>query len=146
MRKSASLLGAVLLLGVLASGCAGPEKKLGRGFSNMYEIVRMGDMRRTMEQSALFETQDATYASGMVRGFNRSITRFGIGVYEIVTFPIPSYDPICTNYLTPHAVYPDNYKPRIMDDSLFATDTSIGFSGGDIAPMIPGSRFRIFDN
>src|SRR5688572_6717312 len=62
MRTSASLLGAVLLLGVLASGCAGPEKKLGRGLSNMYEIVRMGDMRRTMEQNALFESHDSTYA------------------------------------------------------------------------------------
>ena len=27
-----------------------------------------------------------------------------------------------------------------------ATDTAIGFSGGDIAPLIPGSRFRIFEN
>jgi len=25
-------------------------------------------------------------------------------------------------------------------------DTALGFSGGDLAPMIPGSRFRIFDN
>lgn len=146
MRKSASLLGAVLLLGVLASGCAGPEKKLSRGFSNMFEIVRMGDMRRTIEQTSLFESHDATYSTGVVRGFNRSMARFGIGVYEVVTFPIPSYDPVCTNYLTPHVVYPDNHKPRIMADSLFATDTSIGFSGGDVAPMIPGSRFRIFDN
>ena len=145
MRKPASLLGAVLLLGVLASGCAGPEKKLGRGFSNMYEIVRLGDMRRTMEQTALFEPH-ATYSGAMVRGFNRSISRFGIGVYEIITFPIPSYEPIGTNYLTPYVVYPDNYKPRILADSLFATDTGIGFSGGDVAPIIPGSRFRIFDN
>jgi putative exosortase-associated protein (TIGR04073 family) len=146
MKKSFSLLGAALLVGLMASGCAGPEKKLGRGLSNMYEIVRWGDMRRTIEQSTLFESKDATYASGLVRGFNRSISRFGIGVFETVTFPIPSYDPVCTNYLTPHIVYPDNYKPRIMADSLFATDTFIGFSGGDVAPMIPGSRFRIFDN
>lgn len=145
MRKLASLLGATLLVGVLVSGCAGPEKKLARGFSNTYEIVRMSEMRRTMEQTALFEPH-ATYSGAVVRGFNRSIARFGIGVYEIVTFPIPSYEPVCTNYLTPHLVYPDNYKPRILADSLFATDTTIGFSGGDVAPMIPGSRFRIFDN
>lgn len=145
MKKTVSLLGAVLLLGLLASGCAGPEKKLGRGLSNTYEIIRWGDMRRTIEQSTLFESQDATYASGMVRGFNRSIARVGIGLYEVVTFPIPSYDPVCTNYLTPHVVYPDNYKPRIRDDSMFATDTFIGFSGGDVAPAIPGSRFRVFN-
>jgi len=146
MKKTVSLLGAVLLLGVLASGCAGPEKKLGRGLSNMYEIIRMGDMRRTMEQTALFETTDATYAYGMVKGFNRSMARFGIGLYETLTFPIPSYDPVCTNYLTPQIVYPDNYKPHIMADSLYATDTYIGFSGGDVMPNVPGSRFRIFDN
>jgi hypothetical protein len=33
-----------------------------------------------------------------------------------------------------------------MADSLFATDTAIGYSGGDVAPFIPGSRFRIFEN
>jgi putative exosortase-associated protein (TIGR04073 family) len=146
MKNLVSRLGIVLLLGILASGCAGPEKKLGRGLSNMYDIVRLGDMRRTIEQSSLFETQGGTYASGVVRGFNRSISRFGLGVYETITFPIPSYDPIWTSYLTPNPVYPDNYKPRLMDDSLFATDTAIGFSGGDVAPMVPGSRFRIFDN
>jgi len=43
------------LVGVLASGCAGPEKKFGRGMNNLLEIVRMGDMRRTMEQTALFD-------------------------------------------------------------------------------------------
>ena len=146
MRKSASLLGAVLLVGALASGCAGPEKKLGRGFNNLFEIVRGGDMRRTVEQSALFESPDMAYTTGFFRGLNRSMARTGIGLYEIVTFPIPSYDPVATSYLSPNPVYPDNYRPRLMEDSMFNTDTSIGFSGGDIAPFIPGSRFRVFDN
>jgi hypothetical protein len=43
-------------------------------------------------------------------------------------------------------VFPDNYKPGLMDDSLFATDTATGYSGGDIAPMFPGSRFRVFNH
>ncbi|MBE0545363.1 MAG: exosortase system-associated protein, TIGR04073 family [Verrucomicrobia bacterium] len=146
MRKSASFLGAVLLVGVLASGCAGPEKKLGRGLGNFYEIVRGSEVRRSMEQTALFESPDRAYTTGFVRGMNRTLARTGIGLYEIVTFPFPSYDPIATNYLTPEPVYPDNYKPRLLSDSAFATDASIGFSGGDVAPMIPGSRFRIFDN
>jgi hypothetical protein len=29
---------------------------------------------------------------------------------------------------------------------VFDTDTYMGFSGGDVAPFIPGSRFRVFDN
>lgn len=135
-----------MVLGALATGCAGPERKLGRGLNNTFEIVRMGEMRRSVEQSALFDSPDQAYTTGMVRGFNRSMARFGIGIYEIVTFPIPSYDPVATDYLKTNPVYPDSYKPRIMADSLFATDTAIGFSGGDVAPFFPGSRFRIFEN
>ena len=145
MRKTIFLL-AALAATVTLTGCQGPEQKLARGMDNTMEVIRWGDMRRTMEQTAAFETTDSTYAYGMVKGFNRSMARFGLGLYETLTFPIPSYDPVCTNYLTPHVVYPDNYKPRILADSLFATDTCIGFSGGDVAPMIAGSRFRIFDN
>jgi putative exosortase-associated protein (TIGR04073 family) len=146
MRKSFPLLGAALLAGVLATGCAGPEKKLGRGLNNMFEIVRMGEARRTVEQTALFESPDTAYTTGLIRGLDRSLARTGLGLYEVVTFPIPSYDPVCTKYLKPSPVYPDNYKPGLLEDSNFSTDTSIGFSGGDILPFVPGSRFRVFDN
>ena len=37
------------------------------------------------------------------------------------------------------------HKPGILADQTFAHDASLGFSGGDIAPMFPGSRFHIFD-
>lgn len=131
-----------LFVGVLASGCAGPEKKLGRGWSNTMEVVRWGEMRRSMEQSAVFGPSNA---GGMVTGFNRSMARIGLGLYETITFPLPSYDPVCTKYLKPNPVYPDNYKPGLRDDTLYATDTFIGFSGGDIAPLMPGSRFRVFN-
>jgi hypothetical protein len=47
---------------------------------------------------------------------------------------------------TEYPIYPDSYKPSLIDDSTFHTDTALGFSGGDIAPFVPGSRFRIFDN
>ena len=70
-----------------------------------------------------------------------------MGLYEIVTLPESrSYGPVWTNYLTPKPPYPDSYQPGLPDDSIFATDTSFGFSGGEIAPYIPGSRFRVFDN
>ena len=146
MRKSFSALAAVMMVGFLAAGCAGPEKKLGRGFSNFYEVVRGGEMRRTKEQTALFRSPNETYATGFFKGFNRSMARTGVGLYEIVTSPFPPYDPICTNYLKLNPVYPDSYKPGLMSDSIFATDTALGFSGGDVAPFIPGSRFHIFDN
>lgn len=146
MRKTLSLFGVVVALGVLGTGCAGPERKLGRGMNNFYEVVRAGEFRRSVEQTALLDSPDQAYTTGVVRGFNRSVARMGIGLYEIVTFPIPSYDPVAKSYLKPNPVYPDSYKPRLIEDSLFATDTAIGFSGGDVAPFFPGSRFRIFEN
>lgn len=146
MQKTATLLGAVLLLAVMASGCAGPERKFGRGMNNLYEIVRGTEVRRSVEQTALFESPDVGYTVGFMRGFNKTLARTGVGIYEIVTAPIPPYEPVFTNYLTPYPEYPDNYKPRLLADSVFANDSAIGFSGGDVAPMIPGSRFRIFDN
>lgn len=150
MRKNISLLGAALLVAVLVSGCAGPEQKLGRGLNNFYEPIRLADMRRSIEQTAVYDSPGASYPLGVVRGLGKTVARAGIGIYEIVTAPFPNhrdkdYGPVCTNYLTPKPVYPDSYKPALIEDSVFATDTSIGFSGGDIAPYIPGSRFRIFD-
>jgi len=146
MRTPLSLLSLVLTLTILSAGCAGPEQKLGRGFDNLFEIVRGGETRRTVEQTAITDGPNVAYTTGFVKGMNRRIARTLLGAYEIVTFPIPSYDPIFTHYLAPNPVYPDSYTPGLIEDETFATDTSLGFSGGDVAPMIPGSRFRIFDN
>lgn len=150
----------------LTAGCAGPEKKLGRGLLNVTEFARLGEVRRSMEQTHLWENTDAAYTTGLIRGVHRSLARTAIGVYEIVTFPLPSYGPVLTSKdpiypdanmrnrsypfggmtLTEYPTYPDSYKPGVISDSIFSTDTALGFSGGDVAPFIPGSRFRIFDN
>lgn len=143
MRKSFALLGAAAAVVLLATGCAGPEKKLGRGMNNIGEVVRMGDMRRSVEQAGVWGGPSGR-AGGFVSGFNKSMARIGIGIYEVVTFPIPSYDPMATNYITPNPVYPDSYSPGLPADPLYETDTSLGFSGGDIAPIVPGSRFAVF--
>jgi len=136
----------VTLAALLTSGCAGPEQKLGRGMNNFYEIVRMGEMRRSIEQTAVLESPDAGYTTGVVRGFDRSLARAGLGVFEIVTFPLPPYGPMFTSHFKPEPVYPESYKPGLVSDSLFDTDTYTGFTGGDVAPFLPGSRFKIFDN
>jgi putative exosortase-associated protein (TIGR04073 family) len=145
MRKTLPLLSVAVLAGVLATGCANVENKFGRGMSNTAEALRMGDMRRTVEQTALFYSPDVAYTTGFIKGLNKTLVRTGVGIYEIVTAPIPPYGPVLTDYLTPNPVYPDNYTPNLVEDSMFATDTNLGFSGGDILPFIPGSRFRIFD-
>ena len=145
MRNIFPSLAAVALVGILASGCAGAQKKFGRGTSNMVEFARLGEIQRSMEQTALFDQPGHNFTRGFVSGFNKSLVRTGVGLYEIVTAPLPPYEPIFTDYLTPHCVYPAGYRPGLIADSMFSTDSNLGFSGGDVAPFIPGSRFKIFD-
>src|SRR5215813_14067585 len=109
MRKTLILLAASIVV-VLATGCAKTEQKLGRGLSNTAEIVRWGEFRRTMEQTAVFEGTDST-GTGFVKGLARTLGRTGIGLYEVVTCPFPPYDPVATDTFAPGPVYPDNYTP-----------------------------------
>ncbi len=146
MRKILPVVVLVAATGILVTGCANPERKFGRGMSNTFEIVRWGELRRTMEQTAIFEGPEVAYTTGFIRGLNRTLARTGVGVYEMVTAPFPPYDPVLTSYLAPGPVYPDNYTPNLIEGSTFETDTHMGFSGGDVAPMVPGSRFEIFDS
>ncbi len=132
-----------LLVGVaaLAAGCASAERKLGRGMNNLMEPIRMGELSRSYEQAYLWDGPDASLGSGLVRGLNRTIGRTVVGAFEVVTFPIPS-EP----YIKPeHPVYPDSYKPGILDSTAVRTDTSLGFDSTDVAPFISGSRFKIFE-
>ncbi|MBU6401979.1 MAG: exosortase system-associated protein, TIGR04073 family [Verrucomicrobia bacterium] len=143
MRTSLSLLCAATVVAVLAVGCAGPEQKLGRGVNNLTEFVRMGEIRRSVEQTALWEGPETGYTQGFLHGFDRSVARTAVGAFEVLTFPFPSYDP---TYLPAKPVYPDSYRPQLLEDPTFGPDSTLGFSGGDVAPIFPGSRFRIFDN
>ena len=131
----------VLAAGLFA-GCAGPEQKLGRGINNVTEFARMGEIRRSVEQTAIWESTDQAYTTGFIRGVNRSLARTAVGAFEIVSFPFLPFDPI---FLPSDPVYPDSYRPSLIADPTFGADANLGFSGGDIAPMVPGSRFRVFD-
>lgn len=145
MLKKIALLAVFAVAGSFLTGCANVEQKFGRGMANTFEIVRMGEFRRTFEQTTLWEGPDTGYSLGFIRGMNRTLARTGVGLYEIVTAPFPPYDPVLTDYLAPGPVYPDNYRPGPVADTMVATDTNLGFSGGDVFPFMPGSRFRIFD-
>ena len=137
-----------LVVGIAAAfiaGCAGPDQKLGRGLSNTSELVRWGEMRQCVQENSILKRPGYGYY-GVVHGFHRSLARAGLGVYEVATFPIPSYDPILTDSFSADPAYPSSYKPGTISDPLFDTDTYTGFSGGDVAPFIPGSRFKVFDN
>src|SRR5436309_9956591 len=103
MRSSIYLL-AVVVSAITVAGCAGPEKKLGRGINNVTELARGGEIRRSMEQTALWDGTDAAYTTGFFRGFNRSVARTFVGFVEVVTFPIGPYDPLFTST---NRIYPD---------------------------------------
>ncbi|MCD6049767.1 MAG: hypothetical protein K0Q55_1170 [Verrucomicrobia bacterium] len=170
MRKSLALMFSAAVAVTLTTGCAGPSHKLGRGINNATEFARLGDLRRSMEQTAMWYGPDQAYTAGFIKGINRSVTRTVLGVAEIVTFPFPTptydafymkhskggediyiggpYQPkqvFSIDFMTVDPAYPTNFKPGLVSDSIFATDTQIGFSAGDAFPMIPGSRFHIFD-
>ena len=144
MRHAISLLSGAALAALFASGCAGPEQKFGRGMRNAYEIVRMGELRRSIEQTAVLDSPEVGYTTGFIIGLDHTLKRTGIGLYEMATAPLPPYGPVLTHYAEP--VYPDSYKPGLISSTTFDTDTYVGFSGGDVAPFIPGSRFKVFDN
>ena len=80
MRNAMPFLVLAALAAVFTSGCAGPEEKLGRGMSNSLEVARMGEMRRSIEQTAMFESPGAGYTTGLIRGFDRSVARTAMGV------------------------------------------------------------------
>src|SRR5258708_21281920 len=75
MRASRFLV-ALAAAGLLLSvGCAGPERKLGRGINNLTEPIRMGELRRSMEQTALWDNNDSAYTTGFFRGVGRTFQR-----------------------------------------------------------------------
>jgi putative exosortase-associated protein (TIGR04073 family) len=148
MLKKTSVILPFMAVCFLLAGCAGPEEKLGRGMANTVEPLRMGELRRSIEQTAVFGSPDQSRTVGVIHGIDRTVARTGAGLYEILTFPIPNHAP--GNYgpifRPSDPVYPDSYKPGWGMTSTLQPDASLGFSGGEAAPLIPGSRFRIFDN
>lgn len=74
----------------------GPVRKLGRGIANMTSGVT--ETFASLEQVNLSDGNSAQASYGVVRGITRTLVRFGVGVYEVVTFPFPttkgSYDPV----------------------------------------------------
>ena len=166
MRISISMLALFTTFTLLVVGCSGPEQKFSRGVGNVTEFARLGEMSRSMEQSALWEGTSKAYTTGFMRGVHRSVSRTAVGLWEVATFPFPSYEP---HLLEQHRLYPDysirtykspwggltlperpgrpdSFRPALISDTIFSTDTSLGFSGGEVFPFLPGCRFRVFED
>ena len=148
MRNVTPLLALAALAALFTAGCAGPEQRLGNGFNNITEFAHLGEMQRSVEQYTIFDPQ-AGMATGIIHGFDQSVYRTVAGAYQIVTFPAgntltdSSFE---QKYMPKGAAYPDSYRPGLPDMASFQTDTYFGFSGGDVAPFVPGSRFSVFPN
>lgn len=150
---------ALTLVAAVLTGCGGVERKLGRGMNNSMELFRGGEMRRSIEQAGLWDGADAAFSTGLVQGIGRTMARTAIGFSEVITAPFPPYTPysfpekwfrdpsnkLRSEPFSVNPVYPDTYQPRLFSDTIFHTDSRIGFAGGEIAPFIPGSRFRVFE-
>jgi putative exosortase-associated protein (TIGR04073 family) len=99
----------------------GPTRKLGRGLAN----IAFGSVELIQSQSEINEREGnaaaATY--GVVRGLGRTFFRFGMGVYEVVTFPFPTTR---SSYRTPyrsnvpwiHGGY-DEFPPELGFESRY---------------------------
>jgi putative exosortase-associated protein (TIGR04073 family) len=67
----------------------GPTRKLGRGLSNM--ALGWAETPVTIGEINKKEGNAAAAGYGVVRGVGRSFARFGVGFFEVVTFPFPTY-------------------------------------------------------
>ena len=142
MRNVFPLLALVALAAAFTSGCAGPEEKLGRGVRNTCEVVRLGEVRDSMEQTAIWDSPQQACTTGVVKGIDHSLARTGIGLYEIITFPFPPYRPVCTKYVAVDPVYPDNYRARLPLDPLYDAHQHLGYSEGTAFGFVPGCQFQ----
>jgi putative exosortase-associated protein (TIGR04073 family) len=67
----------------------GPTRKLGRALANIgYGVTELCQNPCEIQNR---EGDSAGMSYGLVKGFGRFVFRFGMGVYEIVTFPFPTY-------------------------------------------------------
>ncbi|MEM7383944.1 MAG: exosortase system-associated protein, TIGR04073 family, partial [Verrucomicrobiota bacterium] len=66
-----------------------PVRKLGRAVSNI--LYGLTELPHTVIQMNKREGNNAAFGAGVVEGTWRSAVRIGYGVYELVSFPVPTY-------------------------------------------------------
>ncbi len=67
----------------------GPTRKLGRGLANV--LWGWSEISENITEVNDRNGNAAACSYGVVRGLGRFFFRFGIGIYEIATFPSPTY-------------------------------------------------------
>ena len=65
-----------------------PIRKLSRGLSNV--VFGLTEVPATMDVMNQRSGNSAAFSQGLVSGLGRTLARLGAGIYDIVTFPVPS--------------------------------------------------------
>ena len=60
-----------------------PKRSLAAASNNLTEIARMRDLRRSVEQAAVFGKNDKAYTVGFIHGIDQTFVRSGVGLYKI---------------------------------------------------------------
>lgn len=109
MKKYQTLVWAAVLSAAVGANAGravaaedGPLKKLGRGVTNMIE----GPAEFYAQTVLMKDTTDPLFnlVAGSVKGFGMFLVREAVGIYDIVTFPVP---------------VPLGYKPLIRPATTF---------------------------
>ncbi|MCX5679797.1 MAG: exosortase system-associated protein, TIGR04073 family [Candidatus Omnitrophica bacterium] len=104
MKKVSIFIVAVLLIVVVVSSgyCSGPAEKLSRGISNIltFPCEIPYQISETNKQNGL----TTAIGYGTLKGIFMAGVRVLMGVYEVITFPIPA---------------PGNFEPIMTDPEFF---------------------------
>lgn len=79
----------------------GPTRKLGRGLANI--AFGVTEIVQTPPEINEREGNSAAFSYGVIKGIGRFFFRFGMGVYDVATFPIPTYK---ASYRPPYKLDP----------------------------------------
>ena len=100
----------------------GPTRKLGRALSNISPDI-LTELPVTVCQIRDRDGDLAAASYGVVKGVGRVFYRFGAGIYELVSFPFPSYKgsyrpPYCSNIPWIHGGYQE-FAPELGFESRY---------------------------
>jgi putative exosortase-associated protein (TIGR04073 family) len=102
---SSWLLVTAIILGCSAMTCSADDagRKLGRGFANT--LFGIAEIPMQIQATTAKEGGGAGATYGVLKGIGHFFMREGVGIYEILTFPIP---------------YPKYYEPILEPEFLLA--------------------------
>ena len=108
MKKIFMVFVVIILALSLASPayCDNMLKKFGRGICNV--LTCPFELPEQVKRTNLTDGPMASITWGVLKGVGMIVTRAVVGVYEIVTFPIPC---------------PEEYKPILKDPEFFFEQT-----------------------